>query len=297
VSRAASALDGDLAAAVRRLATGHIEQTATRIRPTRTWGDIVLDDQRLGQLREITIRARRARTVFGDWGFSPLPSTGVVALFAGPSGTGKTLAAEIIAAELGVDLYKIDLANLVSKYIGETEKNLARLFDGAEAANVALFLDEADALMGKRSEVSDAHDRYANIEVAYLLQRLERYEGLAIMATNLAKNLDPAFLRRLHVVVEFPMPGPAERRRIWAASLPSLAPRSDDLDLAALAEQFELSGGTIRNAVLGAAFMAAEMETTISMELAVAAVGRELKKLGHLTTAETFGSLSHLVGL
>ena len=210
--------------------------------------------------------------MFGSWGFSAQPSTGVVALFAGPSGTGKTLAAEIIAADLGVDLYKIDLANLVSKYIGETEKNLGRLFDAAEASNVALFFDEADALLGKRSEVSDAHDRYANIEVAYLLQRLERYEGMALLATNLAKNIDPAFIRRLHVVVEFPIPGPAERRRIWARCLPKRCARGRPTSTSTRwPTSSSCPGGTIRNAVLGAAFLAAEAGQPITMALAVAA--------------------------
>jgi len=289
VGRAAEALGGDVTGAVRRLATGHIDDTATRVRPTRGWDDIVLDPERLDQLREIAVRGRRRDQVFGEWGFSPMPSTGTVALFAGPSGTGKTLAAEIIAADLGVDLYKVDLANMVSKYIGETEKNLSRLFDAAEGSNVALFFDEADALLGKRSEVSDAHDRYANIEVAYLLQRLERYEGVAILATNLAKNIDSAFLRRLHIVVEFPVPGPEERRRIWAGSFPADAPRGADLDLDVLADRFELTGGTIRNAVLGSAFLAAEAESDITMELAVTALGREMKKIGRLVTPEDFG--------
>lgn len=289
VGRASVALGGDVIGAVRRLATGHIDETATRVRPTRTWDDLVLDPERLDQVREIAVRGRQRDTVFGAWGFSPLPSTGTVALFAGPSGTGKTLAAEIIAGDLGVDLYKVDLANMVSKYIGETEKNLSRLFDAAEGSNVALFFDEADALLGKRSEVSDAHDRYANIEVAYLLQRLERYEGVAVLATNLAKNIDPAFLRRLHIVVEFPVPGPGERRRIWSRSLPASAPRGADLDLDELADRFELTGGTIRNAVLGAAFLAAEAGTAITMELAVTALGREMKKIGRLVTPDDFG--------
>jgi hypothetical protein len=289
VSRAAAAMGGDLPAAVRRLAAGHIDSAAARVRPSRTWDDIVLDEDRLGQLREVSVRCRHRDTVFAQWGFSPQPSTGVVALFAGPSGTGKTLAAEVIAGDLGVDLYKIDLANLVSKYIGETEKNLARVFDAAEASSVALFFDEADALLGKRSEVSDAHDRYANIEVAYLLQRLERYEGLVVLATNLAKNIDAAFLRRLHVVVEFPMPGPAERRRIWAHCLPASAPTSPDLNLDFLADTFELSGGTIRNAVLAAAFLAAEAGTPISMASAVVALRRELQKMGRLVQADDFG--------
>jgi SpoVK/Ycf46/Vps4 family AAA+-type ATPase len=288
VGRAARAMDGDVPGAMRRLAAGHIDATAERIRPTREWGDLVLDESRMSQVREIAIRCRHRGTVFDDWGFSPQPSVGVVALFAGPSGTGKTLAAEVIAADLGVDVYKVDLANMVSKYIGETEKNLAHVFDAAEASNVALFFDEADALLGKRSAVSDAHDRYANIEVAYLLQRLERYQGLAVLATNLANNIDPAFVRRLHVVVEFPMPGPAERRRIWARSVPKRAPVGDDLDLDALADGLELSGGTIRNAVLGAAFLAAEAGGPITMAVAVAAVQRELQKIGRLVNSSDF---------
>ena len=215
VSRASGAVGGDLAAALRRLA-GPVQGTATRIRPTRTWDDLVLDAERRERVEEIAIRCRQRRRVFDTWGLAPQPSTGVVALFAGPSGTGKTLAAEVIAADLGVEVYKVDLANMVSKYIGETEKNLSAVFDAAEASSVALFFDEADALLGRRSEVSDAHDRYANIEVAYLLQRLERYDGLAIMATNLLRNIDPAFLRRIHVIVEFPVPEAPERRRILA---------------------------------------------------------------------------------
>ncbi|MST35286.1 AAA family ATPase, partial [Acidimicrobiaceae bacterium USS-CC1] len=285
------ALGGDLHAAMRRLAAGHIDATAARIRPSRTWADLVLDPDREAQVREIAIRARHRETVFGAWAFDAQPSAGVVALFAGPSGTGKTLAAEIIAGDLGVDLYKIDLASLVSKYIGETEKNLSRVFETAEASNVVLFFDEADALLGKRSEVSDAHDRYANIEVAYLLQRLERYEGVAVMATNLARNIDDAFLRRIHVIVEFPVPEPPERRRIWARSVPTGAPVADDLDLDALADGVEISGGTIRNSVLTAAFLAAEAGTPITMQLAVTAVRRELQKLGRLASAADFRSL------
>ena len=230
-------------------------------------------------------RCRHRETVFGTWGFAAEPSAGVVALFAGPSGTGKTLAAEVVAADLGVDLYKVDLANLVSKYIGETEKNLGRVFDVAEASNLALFFDEADALMGKRSAVSDAHDRYANIEVAYLLQRLERYEGLAVLASNLANNIDPAFVRRFHVVVEFPVPGPAERLRIWQRCLPALVPLDRDVDLERLANEVEISGGTIRNAALGAAFLAADGGHPIAMETLVRAVQREMQKIGRLVTA------------
>lgn len=291
VARAARATGGSLRQAVRRLAAGHIDATATRIQPSRTWDDLVLDDERMGHVREIAIRHRRRDLVYDTWGFSPHPSTGVVALFAGPSGTGKTLAAEIVAGDLGVDLYKVDLANLVSKYIGDTEKNLSRVFDAAEASRVVLFFDEADALLGKRSAVSDAHDRYANIEVAYLLQRLEAYEGIVVLATNLASNLDPAFLRRLHVVVEFPVPGPAERRRIWARSIPPGAPVDADVDLDRLADQVDVTGGTIRGAATRAAFLAAEAGTPITMELALTALRRELAKVGRLANASEWRRL------
>jgi ATP-dependent 26S proteasome regulatory subunit len=282
VARAVNAGRGDLASGVRRLAAGNIEASAARIRPTRTFEDIVLEGERLQQVREIALRHRQRDLVFDKWGFSPQPSTGVVALFAGASGTGKTLAAEIVAGDLGVDLYKVDLANLVSKYIGDTEKNLSRVFDAAEASRVVLFFDEADALLGKRSEVSDSHDRYANIEVAYLLQRLERYEGVAILATNLASNLDPAFLRRLHVVVEFPMPQAPERKRIWTNSFPERAPLSNDIDFDRLANEVEVTGGTIHNVANRAAFLAADAGSPITMELVLVALRRELEKIGRL---------------
>ena len=279
---------GGVTAAVRRLAAGHISALAPRVRPSRTWADLVLDADRTERLREVVGRCRHKRTVFAEWGFSALPSGGVVALFSGPSGTGKTLAAEIIAGELQLDLYKVDLAALVSKWVGETEKNLSAVFSAAEASNVALFFDEADAVLGKRSEVSDAHDRYANIEVAYLLQRLERYEGLVVMATNLATNIDSAFLRRINVSVDFPMPEELERRRIWDRSLPATAP-SKDLDLDLLAKLFKLSGGAIRNAALTAAFIAADAGGPITMDCIVEAVQRELRKMGRLLTPADFG--------
>ncbi len=296
VRRATPGLGGEPLAAARRLAAGHISTLAPRTRPARSWGDLVLDAERTERLREVVARCRHRRTVFGAWGYSPLPSSGVVALFSGPSGTGKTLAAEIIAGELGLDLYKVDLAALVSKWVGETEKNLQAVFAAAEASNVALFFDEADAIFGKRSEVSDAQDRYANVEVAYLLQRLERYEGLVIMATNLATNIDPAFLRRITVSVDFPMPEEAERQRIWGQSLPDGAPRQD-LDLGLLAKLFKLSGGSIRNAALTAGFLAADAGSPLTMELLIEAVQREMRKLGRLLTPEDFGPYARLIGL
>ncbi len=285
---------GGINAAVRRLAAGHISALAPRTRPSRSWDDLVLDRDRTERLREVVARCRHKRKVFGAWGFPALPSGGVVGLFAGASGTGKTLAAEIIAGELELDLYKVDLATLVSKWVGETEKNLSLVFSAAEASNVALFFDEADALFGKRSEVSDSHDRYANIEVAYLLQRLEQYEGLVLMATNLATNIDPAFLRRIHVHVDFPMPEEPERRRIWERSLPPAAPR-DNLDTGVLAKLFKLSGGSIHNAALTAGFLAADAGTAIDMATVVEAVQREMRKLGRLLTPADFGPYAHLL--
>jgi hypothetical protein len=295
VERAHRASGGDLDRAVRRLAGGHIDRMARRIRPTRSWDDIVLAPDRIQLLRELVARYRHADEVYDRWGFSPTPSRGQVALFSGPSGTGKTLAAEIIAGDLGLDLFKLDLSAVVSKYIGETEKNLSRVFDAAQAGNVVLFFDEADALFGKRSEVKDARDRYANIEVSYLLQRLEAYDGLVVLATNFERNIDDAFLRRIHVRVEFALPDEAERKAIWDHNLPGQAPVAADVDTAFLARQFELSGGSIRNAAIQAAFLAAEHGIEIDMARLVGGVGREYQKLGRLLKAEDFGAYFHLV--
>lgn len=286
---AAQANGHDPRAGVRRLAAGRIDRLATRTVPTRGWDDLVLESGRLSLVRSVVQRAHYRSVVFGQWGMTPHPSTGVTALFSGESGTGKTMTAEIIAGELGVDLYRIDLSQMVSKYIGETEKNLGAVFDAAEASPVVLFFDEADALLSKRGEVSDAHDRYANLEVAYLLQRLERYNGVTVLATNLAKNIDPAFMRRIHVAVEFPVPEPAERLRIWQRSLPPTAPVDSDLDLKFYADRFELTGGSIRNAALTAAFIAAAEESAISMKAIALSVRRELQKLARLARPEDFG--------
>ncbi len=288
VSTAYPGVGQDLDAAVRRLASGHLDSLSVRIQPARTWDDLVLPQHQDQQLKELVSRYRHRGRVYDEWGYSPRPSMGVVALFAGQSGTGKTLAAEVIAKELGLDLYKIDLSSVVSKYIGETEKNLERIFTAAGAANLVLFFDEADAIFGKRSEVSDAHDRYANIEVAYLLQRLELYDGLVVMATNLQGNIDQAFLRRIHVAVDFPMPEEEERRTIWLRSFPKTAP-SEELDFDFLAKQFKVTGGIIRNASLAAGFFAAEEGVPISMDLVMRGVEREFEKMGRLRSATDFG--------
>ncbi|MGX6606289.1 ATP-binding protein [Micromonosporaceae bacterium Da 78-11] len=291
---ASAAADGLVAPAVRRLAGGHLDGVAVRVRPRRGWDDLILPGDESRQLRELAARHHDREIVYGRWQFSPLPSAGVVALFAGPSGTGKTLAAEVVAGELGLDLYKVDLSAVVSKYIGETEKNLERIFGAAAAGDLVLFFDEADALFGKRSEVSDAHDRYANIEVAYLLQRLETYEGMVVLATNLQRNIDPAFLRRISVAIDFVIPEEPQRRAIWARAFPPTAPVAD-LDLDFLARQFKITGGVISNAALGAAFLAAAEDSPITMRHAVLSVKREFQKLGRLRTEKEFDRYFDLV--
>jgi SpoVK/Ycf46/Vps4 family AAA+-type ATPase len=222
----------------------------------------------------------------GEWGFGRKLSggKGVNALFAGSSGTGKTMAAEVIANELGLDLYKIDLSSVVSKYIGETEKNLERIFDAAEHADAILFFDEADAIFGKRSEVHDAHDRYANIEVAYLLQRMEQYEGISLLATNLRQNMDEAFVRRLAFIIHFPFPDEESRRRIWTGIWPEEITLDEDVDLGQLARQYKLSGGNIKNVALAAAFLAAPEGGCVTMSHLLQSVRREYQKTGKVLT-------------
>jgi SpoVK/Ycf46/Vps4 family AAA+-type ATPase len=215
----------------------------------------------------------------------------VNALFAGPSGTGKTMAAEVIAQELRLDLYKIDLSGVVSKYIGETEKNLNRIFRAAENANAILFFDEADALFGKRSAVHDSHDRYANIEISYLLQKMEEYEGLSILATNLHRNMDEAFIRRLTMMIVFPLPDESHRQRIWQTVWPPQTPLDETVDLADLAQRFKLTGGNIKNIALTAAYLAAAAGSVVQPEHLLQALRREYQKMGKtLSEAELKGN-------
>ena len=272
----------DLFAAARAQSGHDLDKLARRIEPLYTWDDIVLPEDTSAQLREICQRVAHRHRVLGEWGFDRKLSLGkgVTALFAGPSGTGKTMAAEIIANELGLDLYKIDLSGVVSKYIGETEKNLDRIFAAAENANAILFFDEADALFGKRSEVRDSHDRYANIEISYLLQKMEEYEGIAILATNLRQNLDESFVRRLAFTVHFPFPDEDSRRRIWAGIWPARTPLAPETDMDRLARRFKLSGGNIKNVALAAAFLAAGDGNLVTMEHLIHATRREYQKMG-----------------
>lgn len=271
-----------LAAAARAQCGAELERLAQRIKPRADFEVLVAPQEVRDQLRELCDRATARHTVGHDWaeGSVHARAIGVKALFVGPSGTGKTLSAEAVARELGLDLFRIDLAGIVSKYIGETEQNLDRVFAAAEYANAVLFFDEADALFGKRSEVKDAHDRYANTEVAYLLQKMEQFDGVAILATNLKQNLDEAFARRLTFTITFPFPEETERHRLWESLWPPRAPRADDVDLAWFAREYKLSGGNIRNTVLAAAHLAAANGQVITREHLLHATRREYQKLG-----------------
>ena len=261
---------------------------AERIEPQATWADLVLPPGQRRLLADLTDQLRHRVQVYDTWGFAAQSARGlgVTAVFCGESGTGKTMAAEVVAGSLGLDLYRIDLSAVVSKYIGETEKNLRSVFDSAEAGGAVLLFDEADALFGRRSEVKDSHDRYANLEVAYLLQRMEAYRGLAILTTNLRANLDPAFLRRLRFVIQFPFPNEAARAEIWQRTIPAAAP-VDGLDLAALGK-LQVSGGSIRSIALAAAFAAAADGTPIGPAHVLHAAVVEYAKIERsLTAAET----------
>ncbi len=269
-------------AACRARATARLDGLAQRIEPRRGWDDLVLPEAVMRDLRAVSEQARRRAIVYGRWGYDALlpRGRGVSALFAGPSGVGKTLAAEAIAHELDLDLYCVDLSTVVSKYIGETEKNLKRVFDAAEESGAVLFFDEADALFGKRSEVKDSHDRYANIEVGYLLQRIEQYAGLAILATNMKSHLDFGFLRRLRYLIDIPFPGFADRRALWRRAFPARAPL-DDIDFERLAG-LELAGGNIIVIAVNAAFLAAADGGGIAMRHVEQAARAEFRKLDRI---------------
>jgi SpoVK/Ycf46/Vps4 family AAA+-type ATPase len=269
--------------AAARAQCGHdLATLATKVEPRATWDDLVLPEDETAQLRELCDRFIYRDKVLYEWGFAKklLYGFGITALFSGGSGTGKTMAAEVIANALGLDLYRIDLAQVVSKYIGETEKNLDKVFTAATSANAILFFDEADALFGKRSEVKDSHDRYANLEISYLLQKMEQYEGIAILATNLSDNLDQAFTRRLAFSVHFPFPDEASRLHLWTRVWPEKSPVQDLMHQRVLARELKVAGGNIKNIALNAAFYAAENGGTIDVEHLLHAVRREYLKVG-----------------
>ncbi|WP_217923604.1 ATP-binding protein [Miltoncostaea oceani] len=281
----------------RRASSGRLGELAARLDPAFGWEQLVLPERPTEVLHSISAYLRHRDLVLSEWGYgrTVARTQGLKTLFAGESGTGKTMAAQVLARDLGLQLFRIDLATVISKYIGETEKNLDRIFGAAEGSNAILFFDEADALFGKRSEVSDSHDRYANIEVAYLLQKMEGYSGAVILATNFRHNIDDAFLRRLDFVIDFPFPEADDRARIWRLVLPGEAPVDADVDIPFLASQFKLSGGGIRNASLAAAFLAAEDGRVIGMRHLVMGVALEYGKLGRLTLESDFERFHDLV--
>jgi ATPase family associated with various cellular activities (AAA) len=275
--------DLDAAGAAVRARSGAVVGGGVQlVRPAACWSDLVLPPARLGQLREALDRLFHQARVLDGWGLlsGRRGARGVRALFAGPPGTGKTFTAEVLAAELGVDLLVVDLSRVVSKWIGETEKNLAEVFTAAERVRAVLLFDEADALFGKRTEVSDAHDRYANLETAYLLARLERFEGLAILSTNLRQNIDAAFTRRLEFVIDFDEPPREQRLALWRGHLPAAAPLAADVELEEVAASYPLVGGLIKNAATAAAFLAAAEDRPIGREHLLRAIRREYEKAG-----------------
>ena len=280
----------DLELAARSQSNQGLRRLAQKVRPVCAWNGprvaatpaaATPGSLRRRQIPRCSLRAVGLRTPVVPRQRSQRPLSGT-------SGTGKTFAASLLAQELGLDIYKIDLSLVVSKYIGETEKQLSQIFREAQSSNAILFFDEADALFGKRSEVKDAHDRYANIEVGYLLQKMEEYEGIAILATNFRQHMDDAFTRRMHFIIEFPFPDAQYRQQIWKTLIPPDAPLADDVNFGFLARQFELAGGNIRNAVLAAAFLAAESGGAIYMAHFIRAVSRELQKLGRLPSRAEF---------
>jgi SpoVK/Ycf46/Vps4 family AAA+-type ATPase len=286
-------LGNEIWAACRLVTRPRLDQLAQRIDLRAGWDDIVLPEEQVSTLRQLVAQVAQRARVYDDWGFGRRMNRGlgISALFAGESGTGKTMAAEVIAGELQLDLYRIDLSAVVSKYIGETEKNLRRVFDAAESGGAILLFDEADALFGKRSEVKDSHDRYANIEINYLLQRLEAYRGLAILTTNMKGAMDTAFLRRLRFVIDFPFPSVADRKRMWRQAFPAEA-ELGTLDFDRLA-RFSLTGGSVHNIALNAAFLAAHAGEAISMARVLEAARTEFRKLDRPVNEADFRVLTN----
>lgn len=274
-----------------------LSNLAKRIKSNYKWNDLILPKDKKEQLRELMNYVKNRGTVYHEWGFDKRLSLGkgLNVSFSGSSGTGKTMAAEVIASGLNLELYKVDLSTVVSKYIGETEKNLNKIFDAAEESNAILFFDEADALFGKRSEVKDSHDRYANIEISYLLQKMEENEGIVILATNLSQNIDNAFLRRMHFTIEFPFPDETSRFEIWKTLIPEKAPVDGDINFDFLAHNFQLAGGNIKNIIVNAAFYAAEGSGTINMNHLILGIKREYYKIGKVCSQSDFGEYYDLI--
>jgi AAA+ superfamily predicted ATPase len=284
-------------AAARECSRPEFKGLAQHIVPRYRWEDLILTDKIKGQLDHLVDTLNFQETVFHRWGGNKVRARGfgVKALFSGGPGTGKTMAAEVIAHRLGLDMYRVDLSSVVSRWVGETEKNLAKIFDAAEGGTAVVLFDEADALFGSRGDVKQAQDRFANQEVSFLLQRLETFEGCAILTTNLQENIDEAFLRRFGAVIEFPMPTVTQRRVLWSRAFPPGAPRSPDLDIQRLSDQFIMAGGNIVNSALNACVLAARDGEPVGMKHAVEAVARELVKMGKQVSRVHFGEFYDVV--
>jgi SpoVK/Ycf46/Vps4 family AAA+-type ATPase len=278
------ALERALHDAVRQHRGARMGGLATRVERLATWGQVCLPPEVLDSVRELVSRVRHRMTVFERWGFGRVLSNalGLTALFEGRPGTGKTMVAGLIARELGCDLYRIDLSRVLSKWVGETERHLGEIFDAGEGGRIILLFDEADSLFGKRTEVRTANDRFANIEVNYLLQRLDSFEGIAILTTNFGKSIDPAFRRRLSVRLSFPFPDEELRARIWRAHIPAEIPTEADLGIDELARKYPLSGGYIRNIALRAAFLAAHEARPLGATHLERAIALEYRSMGKL---------------
>jgi len=277
--------------ACREAARPEFSGLAERIIPRYKWEDLILSEKVMHQLQHIESYLAHQETVYHRWGASKVRARGygMKVLFSGGPGTGKTMCAEVIAGSLGLDMFKVDLSSVISRWVGETEKNLKEIFDAAEGGGTVILFDEADSLFGSRGDVKQAQDRFANQEVSFLLQRLESFEGCAVLTTNLQENIDEAFLRRFGAVVEFPMPSPRERRLLWERAFPKGAPRADNLDLDYLADQFTMAGGAIINAAINGCIVAAKKGQAVGMEHAVEAVARELHKNGKQVNRVHFG--------
>lgn len=287
----------DLSSAAYTQITRELSDKATLIKKKHTWDELVLPDEQKKALERACNQVKYKHIVYDEWNLknTVLYGTGLSMLFTGPPGTGKTMAAQVIASELHLEIYRVDLSRVVSKYIGETEKNLSEIFDSAKKSNVILLFDETDALFGKRTEVKDSHDKHANLETAYLLQKMEEYNGITIMTTNLLGNLDQAFFRRISYVVHFPLPDAKSRKLIWQKIFPKNAPLSKDVDFDFLAKKFEISGGNIKNVVITSTFMAASESRKIEMKHIVKALEYEMKKQGKMISKSDFGEYGYLL--
>jgi len=274
-----------------------LDSLAARVAPAYSWEDLILPPDQIRLLQQACAHIRYSMKVYNEWGFGRRVTygRGLSMLFAGPPGTGKTMGAQVVANQLHMELYKVQIPQVVSKYIGETEKNLRAVFQEAKRSNCILFFDECDAIFGKRSEVKDSHDRYANVETAYLLQQVEEYDGVCILATNLLQNIDAAFMRRISFVIHFPFPDKETRAKLYKNMLPPGVPVADNVDFDFLAEKFEISGGSIKNIVVNAAFLAAAKDAPIGMEELLVAAVNELRKNEIVVVRKDLGEYADLV--